>query len=100
MKWVGEIELELEMHKQKLANECKEYNTIDAFRLIDQRGQGAVTQQEIIEFINMNFVRQGKLEYEMYDMDLFMLRFDKHDKQKIKYSEFCTAFAPQSPRAQ
>ena len=29
-----------------------------------------------------------------------MLRFDKHERQRIKYSEFCSAFAPLSPRSQ
>jgi len=31
---------------------------------------------------------------------LFILRFDKTEKVNIKYSEFCTAFAPNSPRSQ
>jgi hypothetical protein len=53
--------MEVELHKQRLVNEAPDYNTIDAFRLIDLTGQGAVTQSEIIDFLydnvgnNMNF---------------------------------------------
>ena len=32
------LKYEIELHKQKLVNECPEYNTIDAFRLIDVQG--------------------------------------------------------------
>ena len=98
MQWMGEIELDMEIHKQKLVTECQEYNTIDAFRLIDQDGQGAVSQDEILLFLDNNFGDQ--IEYDYAEIELFMIRFDKQEKQKVKYSEFCTAFAPQSSRAQ
>lgn len=34
------------------------------------------------------------MRFNKADIELFMLRFDKYEKQRIKYSEFCTAFAP------
>ena len=40
----SDLEYELEIHKQKMVNEGEDYNTIDAFRLIDLSGQGAVNQ--------------------------------------------------------
>ena len=60
------------------------------------QGQGAVTQSEIIDFLYDNIGQQ--MSFNKGDIELFMLRFDKYEKQRIKYSEFCTAFAPQSPR--
>ena len=44
----------MEQHRDRLVNESPEYNTIDAFRLIDLQGQGAVSQDEIIEFLYDN----------------------------------------------
>ena len=35
---IGELEKEIEDHKKRLVNEGDEYNTIDAFRLIDLTG--------------------------------------------------------------
>jgi Ca2+-binding EF-hand superfamily protein len=92
----SELEYELELHKQRLVNEGQDYNTIDAFRLIDLSGQGAVNQQEIFDFLLGNFVNY---KFSQHELDLFMIRFDKYDKQKIKYSEFCSAFAPQETNA-
>jgi Ca2+-binding EF-hand superfamily protein len=92
------LENEIEVNKQRLVNESADYNTIDAFRLIDVHGQGSVSQNEIIDFLYDNV--GNSLTFTQADLDLFMMRFDKYDKQKIKYSEFCTAFAPTSPRTQ
>lgn len=78
MQWIGEIELDMEIHKQKLVTECQEYNTIDAFRLIDQDGQGAVSQDEILLFLDNNFGDQ--IEYDYNEIELFMIRFDKQEK--------------------
>ena len=97
MQITSELEYELETHKQKLVNEGEDYNTIDAFRLIDLSGQGAVNQQEIFDFLLRNF---ANYKFTQHELDLFMIRFDKYDKQKIKYSEFCQAFAPQEAQSQ
>jgi hypothetical protein len=35
LQYVGELEIELEQHKKKLVNDAADYNTIDAFRMID-----------------------------------------------------------------
>jgi len=42
----------LETQKQKLVSQGKDYNTIDAFRLIDDDGKGKVEFQDLYEFID------------------------------------------------
>lgn len=56
------------------------------------KGKGAVTQDEIVEFLQNNF--QGQIQFTEDEVDLFVIRFLKKDKEKICYSDFCTAFAP------
>lgn len=82
----------MENLKQKLVLECEDFNTIDAFRFIDQEGNGAVTPQEIIRFLNNEY--GNTIQFDINDLNLFVQRFDKNDRQKLKYSEFCTSFAP------
>jgi hypothetical protein len=94
---VAALEALIEAHKNKLVNECPEFNTIDAFRLIDEAGQGNVNLQEIGDFISQNFV---DFEFDEDDLNLLIQRFDKGDRNTIKYSEFCTAFAPINQSAQ
>ena len=74
----------------------QDYNTIDAFRLIDVDGQGSVSPEQIQRFIDQNL----QITYDQHKLQLFILRFDKNEKNRLKYSEFCTAFAPQSARTQ
>ena len=54
LQFVGELEIELEQHKKKLVNDAIDYNTIDAFRMIDQQGVGAVTFGDLIQFLSEN----------------------------------------------
>ena len=58
-KIVADIEYAIEKHKTKLAKECLDYNLIDAFRLIDVRGKGTVSQDDILTFLENNF--QGQI---------------------------------------
>lgn len=91
-KIIADIEYSIEKHKAKLAKECLDYNLIDAFRLIDIRGKGSVTQDDILTFLENNF--QGQIQFNDDEVELFIIRFLKKDKEKICYSDFCTAFAP------
>jgi hypothetical protein len=52
---VARLENLIEAHKLLLVNSCPDYNTIDAFRLIDEAGQGKVTQSQIADFVQNNF---------------------------------------------
>ena len=68
IKTLGQLESELERHKQKLVNLGKEFNTIDAFRFIDVDGKGIVDVQEIIKFLNVSFGEQLKF----YNNDIIL----------------------------
>tara|TARA_B110000285_G_C14826445_1_gene468895 strand:- start:59 stop:262 length:204 start_codon:yes stop_codon:yes gene_type:complete len=48
LQQTGDLENEIEKQKQKLIGEGAEYNTIDAFRFIDQSGKGIVDHEEIV----------------------------------------------------
>jgi len=77
---IGELEKEIETHKKRLVNEGgQDYNTIDAFRLIDLQGQGAVSFKELKDFLAENLSKYG-VEFTEDDLALFMLRFDKHER--------------------
>ena len=49
---IADLENNLEMHKQKLINENEEFNTVDAFRLVDEDGEGVVNFNSIERFLN------------------------------------------------
>jgi Ca2+-binding EF-hand superfamily protein len=46
------MENAIEDLKGKLTAESPDFNTIDAFRLIDKQGRGKVSLSELIEFID------------------------------------------------
>jgi len=48
---VAELENNLEMHKQNMVNQNEDFNTIDAFRLIDQEGEGVVSLNDLEDFV-------------------------------------------------
>ena len=50
-KIINDLEYSIEKHKHKLVHGCEEFNMIDAFRLIDYNGSGAVTPEELTKFI-------------------------------------------------
>ena len=87
---VAELENNLEMHKQNMVNQNEDFNTIDAFRLIDQEGEGVVSLNDLEDFV----VNSLGIRYKQSDLTLFIKRFDKNDRNQIKYSQFCNAFAP------
>jgi Ca2+-binding EF-hand superfamily protein len=58
---------------------------------MDAAGQGVVTKAQLEQFIISNFT---KFDYSNEGIQLFIGRFDKHGRQQIKYSQFCSAFAP------
>lgn len=88
-------EMKIEELRMKLVKETKDFNTVDAFRLIDVTGKGRVNEHEL------------KLGMEMQDLDFtidemlsFIHKYSKNSAMmRIKYSEFCDAFAPKDKAA-
>jgi hypothetical protein len=75
-----------------LVLECEDFNTIDAFRFLDKEGKGFIEPHELIislrQDLNIDF---QELEN---DVIMFFQKVDKQETRKMKYSEFCSAFAP------
>ena len=67
---MGELEAEIENMKSKIVAEGEDYNTIDAFRFIDQNGNGAVTRDEIVNFLGVAY--GSNLQFSNRELDLFV----------------------------
>lgn len=73
-------------------NECEDFNTIDAFRYLDKEGKGFIEPHELISSIREELkIDSADLES---DVIMFFQKFDKQETRKMRYSDFCSAFAP------
>ena len=68
---MSENELATEKLRQRLVRECPEFNTVDAFRLLDLQGNGEVNKEELISCL------EGDVGAVFTDseFDLFKLHF-------------------------
>lgn len=89
---ISEHELEIEKLRQRLVRECPEFNTVDAFRLLDADGTGEVSKEQLMQTLAQDI----GAEYTEAEIDLFFWHFDKEQKGCLRYSEFCEAFKPKS----
>ena len=89
---ISENELEIEKLRQRLVRECQEFNTVDAFRLLDVHGSGEVSKEELMQ----SLAGDVGVDFTEQEVDLFFWHFDKEQKGCIRYSEFCEAFIPKS----
>lgn len=78
--------------RQRLVNECPEFNTIDAFHFLDSRGMGEISKQDLMQGLTNIFL----VQYSERDVDLFIARFNKDGRGTLKYSEFYNAIKPKS----
>ena len=72
--------------------ECPEFNTVDAFRLLDSEGTGEVSKDQMMKILSS----EVGVDFTESEIDLFFWHFDKEQKGCIRYSEFCEAFKPKS----
>lgn len=93
---ISEQEMEIEKLRQRLVNECTEFNTYDAFRKLDTSGKGKVSAEALARFLR----EEVQAEFDGYELELFMLHFDKEQKGAILYSEFCEALVSKSNQTQ
>jgi len=75
-------------------NECEDFNTIDAFRYLDKEGKGFIEPHELITSLR-DELQIGSEELEN-DVIMFFQKFDKQETRKMRYSDFCNAFAPKA----
>lgn len=48
---IAKNEVQLELLRQRLVRDCDDFNTVDAFRLLDKRAQCEVSKQELAEIL-------------------------------------------------
>eukprot|EP00350_Pseudokeronopsis_sp_OXSARD2_P007479 CAMPEP_0170559232 /NCGR_PEP_ID=MMETSP0211-20121228/41147_1 /TAXON_ID=311385 /ORGANISM="Pseudokeronopsis sp., Strain OXSARD2" /LENGTH=138 /DNA_ID=CAMNT_0010872013 /DNA_START=1254 /DNA_END=1667 /DNA_ORIENTATION=- len=84
----AKLELKVEESRQSLVKQSDEFNTIDAFRVLDKKAKGFIDAPEL-----MKGLRTIGVDYDEDDVILFFQKFDKGENNKIKYSGFCDAFA-------
>ena len=76
-----------------MVREGPDFNTVDAFRLLDSEGKGEVDLAKL----RKGLTEQIKIEaFSNEKLALFFGRFDKQKRAKIKYSQYCDAFVPKS----
>ena len=70
---ISENELEIEKLRQRLVRECPEFNTVDAFRLLDLQGNGEVNKEQLIDSLE----NEIGVQFSEAEFDLFFWHFDK-----------------------
>jgi Ca2+-binding EF-hand superfamily protein len=92
-----ELEYQVELARQRLVQQCPDFNTIDAFRYLDKEGQGYIVPHDLLVALR----KQIGIDYAELEDDVIMIfqKFDKDESRQMKYSEFCDAFAPKEPQA-
>ena len=48
---MAQNEVQLELFRQRLVRESKDFNTLDAYRLLDKHAQCEVTKRELANFL-------------------------------------------------
>ena len=85
-----QLDLERNLERAKVDLSLRtDYNLIDAFRVFDPEGKG---------WISGNEIKKGLVNFSVFvqdeDVSLFMMRYDKDEDGRVRYSEFCDAFLP------
>ena len=93
---ISEQEMEIEKLRQRLVGESADFNVVDAFRRLDTQAKGLVTKQQLYEAL----VGEIGVQFDVHELDLLLMHFDKEQKGALKYSEFCDAFVPKSLQCQ
>ena len=81
-------ERDLESSKINLARRS-DFNFYDAFKIFDVTSKGYLTLADL---------REGLAGIGVYpttsDMELYIKRYDKHNERKVRFSDFCESFTP------
>jgi Ca2+-binding EF-hand superfamily protein len=93
---------ELQRAKADIVLSCLDFNLFDAFRLVDIRGQGNITQQDLLNSFQLHArhqidgeeTRMNLPHVSSDEIALFFKRWDKDVDGRLKFSEFTEAFTP------
>jgi Ca2+-binding EF-hand superfamily protein len=88
MKEIISVEREIEAAKLSLSVRT-DFNSMDAFRMFDINGKGWVNTLEV----QIGLERMGVFA-DRQDLKCFFKRYDRDNDGRLRYSEFCDAFAP------
>lgn len=87
------LERDLEKAKRELVEACHDYNLYDAFKVIDRDNKGFASAFDIKDAC-LSTYGLDLPEVTIEDIELFMVRYDKNNDRKIRFSEFSAAFSP------
>ena len=80
-------EVRLELLRQRLVRECKDFNTVDAFRQIDTSALCEVGVQDLL----LSLEDTIRLNTEFNTLELLL-----NEDGVMRYSDFCELFVPKS----
>ncbi len=90
------MDRELEKSKIDIIETCFDFNLYDAFRLIDQLGKGYVNAVDLKEAFDHPRILDLP-HVTLDDIQLLLARYDKDHDQRLRFSEFASAFTPIDP---
>ena len=83
-------ERDLETAKKNLARRS-DFNFYDAFKIFDPTSKGYITIADL---------REGLAAIGVFptssDIELYIKRYDKYNERKVRFSDFCESFTPQT----
>ncbi len=83
--WI-KLEYDVELKRQQLVSDSEDFNTIDAFRLLDIQGRGEVTLNDLKDILKnevskVNMERTGRgLEFSENELIAFIQRYTELQK--------------------
>ena len=80
----------MELIRQKLVRESKDFNTVDAYRLLDKHAECEVSNRDVANFL-LNEVKIDEHSCNINSVDLLA-------QETLKYSDFCDIFVPKSQK--
>ena len=83
-------ERDLESSKINLARRS-DFNFYDAFKIFDPTSKGYITYADLREGLDAIGVYPSAS-----DMELYIKRYDKYNERKVRFSDFCQSFTPQT----
>jgi len=82
-------EVKLELLRQRLVRECDDFNTVDAFRLIDTGALCEVSVQDLV----ISLEETMRLQADFNTVELLL-----NEDGVMRYSDFCDLFVPKSQK--
>jgi hypothetical protein len=86
---IAKNEVSLELLRQRLVRDCDDFNTVDAFRMMDKNASCELSKRELADFLTHVVMVGGD---RMRALDCLMTA------NVFKFSHFCEVFVPKSQK--